>query len=93
MFLDIVAYVKGHALDSFAALSRLYYLHISAQENKFLVPDGDPIVNAVDNTKLDITLKFILLPHQILILPVDFVEKIGFDEAQYLEQIDKDDIR
>ena len=47
----------------------------------------------MDNTKLDITLKFILLPHQILILPVDFVEKIGFDEAQNLEQIDKDDIR
>jgi hypothetical protein len=71
----------------------LYYLHISAHENKFLIPDGEPVVNAEDNTKVDITLKCILLPHQILILPVDFVKNVGFYESDHLEQIDKDDIR
>jgi hypothetical protein len=92
-FLDIICYFKGQAADPFTALSRLYHLHISSRENKFMAPVSDPIVNPNDSTKKDYELKLTLLPHQIIIIPSTFLPLVTWDEADDLEQIDKYEIR
>jgi hypothetical protein len=91
--LDIIAYFKGKSENPFASISRLYHLHVSSRENKFLDPSEDPTVNTEDESKIDIELKFILLPNQILILPISFFNKIGFDVSDDIEVLSKGEVR
>lgn len=93
LFLDIIAYFKGTSANPFASISRLYHLHVSSRENKFLNPTGDPTINTEDVSKIDVELKFVLLPNQILILPIPFFQKLAFDVMDDIEVVDKVELR
>ncbi len=93
IFVDIICYLKGQSNDPFSALSRLYHMHTSSRENRFLLPTGDPVVSDEDASKVEYELGLILLPHQIILLPRDFLINSSFDVADKLTHKEKDEIR
>jgi hypothetical protein len=90
---DIVCYTRGQSNNPFLAISRLYFNHTTARENKFLQSMGDPIESEDDSSKIEYELELILLPHQIILLPRIFTYNVKFGSASDITYIEEDDIR
>ena len=79
--------------DPFSAISRLYCKKINCRENSFLLPTSDPTINTDDGSKIDYELQLTLLPHQVLIIPRAFAERIKFASIFDMIFVEKEHIR